>query len=113
MKTIVALVVLLCGLARPVLAEEVSNQPPVPLSAPPPVFPVELKRQQVDGVVIVHIVVNKLGFVEDCLVKRSSRSEFEQPALDAVRNWTFQPARKDGRDVPAEINLPIKFNSGD
>jgi len=86
-----------------------ADEQPKVLVGPPPEFPAEMKQQQINGVVILVVSVNKLGFVEDCVVKKSSRSEFEQPAVDAVRTWTFRPARKNGHDVAGELTLPVKF----
>ncbi len=33
----------------------------------------------------------------------------DQKAIEAVRNWRFSPAMKDGRPVPVQINVEVNF----
>ena len=40
----------------------------------------------------------------------SSHREFEQPSIDAVLQWKFEPGVKDGRAVKTRMMLPLKFN---
>jgi len=83
---------------------------PVPVKTPPPVYPIELRRKGVTGEVAVKVVIDELGNVVECSVKRASRSEFEDPALNAVKQWKFKPATKDGMPVRCHMLIPINFN---
>ena len=85
------------------------DERPVPVKAVPPVYPPEMLRAGTSGLVSVEVVIDESGNVAERTVIRSSRSEFEKPALDAVRRWKFKPARKSGAAVKARIVLPIQF----
>ena len=82
---------------------------PVPLKTPPPIYPDVLRRDGVDGIVAVKVTIDENGSVSECVVSKSSRVEFEQPAVDAVKNWKFKPASKDGVAVKSQVVIPIKF----
>ena len=43
------------------------------------------------------------------LVQRSGSRELDRAALEAVRGWRFQPARRDGQAVPGSLVIPIDF----
>jgi protein TonB len=43
-------------------------------------------------------------------VSKSSHPDFEKPALDAVKNWKFKPAKKDGNVVKVRVTVPLRFN---
>jgi TonB family protein len=64
-----------------------------PLTTITPGFP---PRALSDGVVLLEVGVGTDGRVTDATVLRSDGG-FDQAALDAVRLWTFQPARVDGQ----------------
>jgi periplasmic protein TonB len=83
---------------------------PVPLRKVPPVYPFELKRAGITGNVSLSAIVDENGRVRDAEIVDSSDVAFRQPALDAVRQWTFQPARRNGESIAVRVNLPIHFN---
>lgn len=74
-----------------------------------PVYPAELRKAKVEGTVTVVFLLTEEGRVEDARVQESSRTEFEKPALDAVRRWRFKPGMKDGAAVKTHMRLPIRF----
>ena len=82
---------------------------PVPVKTPPPIYPDALRRDGVDGLVAVKVTIDEKGSVSECVVAKSSRVEFEQPAVEAVKSWKFKPASKDGVAVKSQVVIPIKF----
>lgn len=74
-----------------------------------PVYPAAMRKAKIEGSVTLIFVLNADGQVEDPRVDRSSRPEFEKPALDAVRRWKFKPGMKDGEAVSTYMKLPIRF----
>jgi protein TonB len=42
-------------------------------------------------------------------VEKATRPEFEKPALDAVRQWRFEPAMKGGKRVSCRMRVPMRF----
>ncbi len=83
---------------------------PVPVKTPPPVYPADLRRDRVDGIVAVRVTIDETGNVSECAVSKSSRQEFEEPALAAIRNWKFKPASKGGAAVAVTLIIPVKFS---
>jgi len=86
---------------------------PVPVKTPPPEYPYTMKREGTSGVVAVSIVVDEKGAVASCTVAKSSHTDFEGPAMDAVKKWKFKPAQKDGVPVKMKLTVPIRFNLED
>jgi protein TonB len=55
-------------------------------------------------------VVDAQGRVQSPRVEKSSDSAFEKPALEAVRQWKFEPAMRNGQKVPTKLRIPIRFS---
>lgn len=87
------------------------DQPPVPEKTPPPVYPSELKKDKVSGLVAVAIIIDEKGDVADAVVTKSTNPQFEKPSIDAVKSWHFKPARVAGNAVKVRVVLPLKFES--
>jgi TonB family protein len=66
---------------------------------------------RVVGSVTISLVVTAQGFPKDPQVVKSLDKDVDQSALDAVRQWRFDPARKDGKPVAVRIALEIDFHS--
>jgi len=86
------------------------DEPPVPTKTVAPNYPSELKREGISGMVTMAITVDEKGDVIEASVKKSTRSEFEQPAIDAVKRWKFKPAKKGGAPVAVQVVIPVKFS---
>ncbi|MFT3828952.1 MAG: TonB family protein [Opitutaceae bacterium] len=86
------------------------DEPPMPTKTVPPVYPSALKHDGVSGMVTMSITVDESGNVQNPVVKKSTRQEFEQPAIDAVTKWKFEPAKKDGKAVAVQVVVPVKFS---
>lgn len=89
------------------------DENPVPVKTPPPKYPESLKREGVSGLVAVVIVIDEKGMIIGSSIAKSSNPEFEKPALDAVKNWKFKPAKKDGVAVKVRVTVPLRFNVED
>lgn len=77
---------------------------------PAPVYPPELRREQISGSVTVEFAVDERGRVTAAKVLSSTHRAFEGPALRAVERWQFEPGRKGGRTVAFRMAVPIQFN---
>lgn len=102
----------------PVFAESVADvpdvvtkfdTPPRPLKTKPPTYPQNMRAQGVSGVVVVAMVIDDSGKVIACEVAKASNDAFAHPALEAVRSWTFEPAKVAGKAVRAKVSVPLKF----
>jgi protein TonB len=82
---------------------------PVPLATAVPDYPWYFRRLGIDGGVELIVTVDETGRVRDALVASSSDKAFENPSLDAVKKWSFQPATRNGIPVASRVSLPIRF----
>jgi len=78
----------------------------------PPDYPSELRRSGISGEVLVEFVIAADGTVRDAVVRKSTSSEFEAPAIAAVNQWRFRPGLKGGREVAVREQVPISFTLG-
>jgi protein TonB len=85
------------------------DQRPRPIAQRAPVYPQEMRRNRIEGTVNVLFVVDQDGRVVDPRVETSSHQAFEAPALEAVRQWRFEPAVRGGQKVKAKMRAPIRF----
>ena len=85
------------------------DERPVPVKAVPPVYPPEMLRAGTSGLVSVTVLIDEKGDVVAREIAKSTRREFEEAALTAVKKWKFKPAKKAGAAVKARMVLPIQF----
>jgi protein TonB len=83
---------------------------PTPLSSPAPRYPVEALRNGESGTVLLHVEVGANGVPTDVQVAKSSRSRsLDRAASDAVRQWRFHPAQRNGQPVAGSVQVPVAF----
>jgi TonB family protein len=82
-----------------------SNTTPSPGSIVGPAFPA---RAMASGLVLVEADVAAAGAVVDARVIVSAPG-FDEPALNAARQWTFRPAQLHGRAAPSVVYLMFGF----
>lgn len=74
-----------------------------------PLYPSEMRGKKVDGSVTAIFVVGTDGKVQNPKVAKSSHTAFEQPALDALKQWKFEPGLKGGQRVACKMRVTITF----
>ena len=80
---------------------------PKPVRIVNPLTP-DSARRHGGGLVVMEAVIDENGALSDiCIVK--SAPELDQPAMDAVRQWTFQPGTIDGKATTMRYNITINF----
>ncbi len=82
---------------------------PRAIYAPDPQYSEEARKAKYQGTVVLWTVIGPDGRAHDTKVARSLGMGLDQQAIDAVRNWRFEPAMFDGRPVPVEINIEVNF----
>lgn len=85
------------------------DQKPQPVYQIPPKYPSALRRQGISGEVKIELVVDANGRVVNPRVVSSSNRAFEDPAMDAVKQWKFEPGKRGGEAVPFKMLVPIRF----
>lgn len=86
------------------------DQKPRVIFQTPPVYPPELRSRGVQGTVYVTFVVDRHGRVVNPSIEKSTDPRFERPALDAVKQWRFEPGMRNGQEVQFKMRVPITFS---
>ncbi|MEK7323264.1 MAG: energy transducer TonB [Pseudomonadota bacterium] len=77
---------------------------------PLPPYPLVAKRRGLEGVVVLAVSLNINGRPVHVAVKRSSgHGSLDETAVQSVRSWQFEPARRGGQAVAAEVEVPLRF----
>lgn len=82
---------------------------PRPLYTPDPEYSEEARKAKYQGVVVLWVVIGPDGRVKDMRVQRSLGLGLDEKAMEAVKQWKFDPARKDGQPVAVQINVEVNF----
>lgn len=64
-------------------------------------------RRKAPGTAYVLFIVNADGGVENARIQSSTDPIFERPALEAVKQWKFEPGRRKGEPVSFRMRVPI------
>jgi protein TonB len=76
----------------------------------PPVYPEIARARGYEGVVFVSAEILPNGRVGEVKISKSSGyAILDQSAIQAVKPWKFEPAKKSGNPFKAWVELPIKF----
>lgn len=76
-----------------------------------PVYPMLSRKRKEQGTVWLLLLVSKEGLVTELKLKKTSGFDrLDQAALQAVKKWKFQPARKQGQAIDYWYELPLKFS---
>jgi protein TonB len=84
------------------------DQKPRVLYQPSPVLDAKV-RKKAPGTVYVLFVVDQRGRVENPIVQQATDPVFEAPALAAVKQWKFEPGKRNGQPVRFRMRVPITF----
>lgn len=85
------------------------DQKPRAIFQAAPVYPAG--KRTLEAVVSVVFVVDTTGKVTNPRVEKSTDPVFEKPAVDAVKQWKFEPAIKAGQRVSCKMRVPIRFQA--
>ena len=73
-----------------------------------PTYPPIARSARVSGIVVVDTIVDTTGRVSEARVARSIPL-LDAAALDAIRQWRFEPATLDGRAVRVSTTVTVNF----
>jgi len=83
--------------------------PPHLLFSPEPEKP-DAGAPKYSGTVTLGLTVTKEGKPENIRILKSVRPELDKKAIEAVGQWKFEPATKDGKPVAVEIAVEVEFH---
>jgi protein TonB len=76
----------------------------------PPTYPAIARHRGYEGEVLLVVEILPNGRVGQVKIKKSSGyAILDQSALEAVKPWKFEPAKKSGTPMKVWVDLPIKF----
>jgi protein TonB len=78
------------------------------ISSTPPQYPLLAKTQHIEGMVRIDALVDENGKVSLMKVV-SGPTLLQQAAMDAIRQWKYQPATLDGKAVPMHLTVTLQF----
>lgn len=82
---------------------------PVALLSPDPEYSDEARTAKYEGVCVLSLIVGPDGLPRDIRVARSLGMGLDEKAIEAVKQWKFQPGLKDGRPVSVAISIEVQF----
>lgn len=82
---------------------------PVVTNRVEPVYAEEYRRLRISGIVILELEISETGEVGAIRVIKSLAPDLDVAGVDAVRQWKFQPATRDGKPIAVLFNLTINF----
>jgi len=85
--------------------------PAKPIFMPDPEYPSSLRngKHNIQGTCVVALTVDENGGVRDVYITRSLDKRLDQNAIDAVRQWKFKPAMKDGKPVAVRTSVEVDY----
>jgi TonB family protein len=78
------------------------------ISHVPPVYPALAKNQHVSGNVTIDALIDATGRVTTMKIV-SGPTLLHQAAMDALKQWKYQPATLDGKAVPMHLTVTLQF----
>jgi periplasmic protein TonB len=76
---------------------------------PDPEYSEEARKAKYQGTCVLSLIVGPDGKPRDIRVARSLGLGLDEKAIEAVNQWKFEPAQKDGRPVAVAINVEVQF----
>ena len=89
------------------------DDPPRVAQVYTPVYPIKAVVEGIEGRIVLKFVVDRNGYANEPVVfSADPEGIFEESALDAVTEYRFIPAKKDGKCVACVVMLPVVFKLG-
>jgi TonB family protein len=83
---------------------------PVSTNLPEAKYSDYAKKKKITGTCIVGLIVDVNGVPQNVHLVKSLEPSLDQKAIEAVKNYRFKPALKDGTTpVPVKVNVEVNF----
>ena len=96
------------GIAGGVVDLPAGADPPAKIGGEPPQYPRQAKAAELEGVVVLKIIVLADGSVSKVEVV-DGEEPFVSAAVRAVKEWHYRPARQDGQAIAVYHTVRIPF----
>ena len=85
------------------------EDPPQPISQPPPAYPEMARKAGVEGMVILHVLIDKEGNVRDVRLIKGIGAGLDESAIESVRQSKWTPAIQNHKPVAVWVSYPVRF----
>ncbi len=82
---------------------------PLLLRKQDPEYSEEARKAKFQGTVVLNIEVDASGNVANVAVARTLGLGLDEKAVEAVKQWQFKPAMKDGTAIPVQVQVAMSF----
>ncbi|MDE3058517.1 MAG: TonB family protein [Bacteroidota bacterium] len=99
---------------------------PVPTNTPAPKYPESARKESIEGVIWVKLIVKEDGTVGDVVVLKSAfsgqtkvtvsqrqqlkaQNDLQEATKEAAKQWRFTPAMLNGKPTKVWVTIPFKF----
>ena len=95
--------------ARRVLRVTAGIQPGRIINQVGPFYPRHLRSEGVEGTVVLEGMIGKDGVVQGLKVVSTDHADLAMAALDAVREWRYEPSQLNGEPVAVTTTISVNF----
>jgi TonB family protein len=90
-------------------ATDLGIRPPALLYKREPGYSEEARRAKWQGSVVLQVDVSESGQATNVQVVRTLGLGLDEKAIEAVQQWRFRPATKDGKPVAVQVQVGVEF----
>jgi TonB family protein len=84
--------------------------PPHATYSPEPQFSEEARKAKYQGTTLLSLIVDSSGSPDKVQIERPIGLGLDEMAVQAVKNWTFTPATRNGDPVAVAIHVEVSFH---
>jgi periplasmic protein TonB len=74
-----------------------------------PVYPPKALKERVRGIVVLRVLVDESGRPAEVHIEQGARADLNEAAVEAAKQWRFEPGRKDGHPVKSSTRVRFPF----
>ena len=83
--------------------------PPRAIESPQPSYTDRARKAKHQGTLVLYIEVTPDGKASNMKVVKSLGLGLDEKAMEAVKQWKFQPGKKDGKPVTVAATIEVNF----
>ncbi len=84
-------------------------KPPRLMKSVQPVYPEEARKARTQGAVILNVRTDKKGNISDVMVLKSVDESLARAAIEAVKQWKYEPFIIDGKAKEVVFTVTVQF----
>ena len=84
-------------------------KPPRLVKSVPPVYPEAARQARISGLVVLNVRADKEGNIKAAMVLKSVDESLSRAAVEAVKQWKYEPYVKGGKPVEIVFTVTVNF----